>query len=108
VDAIAAGSPARRIYGELIDKVFGYVVGCAEKALPPERVAEVVQRCFTAAKPRIQYRVGWEAAVGSLAKKFIPGRIFDFLLARTMGVPKRSGPASMACEKANAVTAAVR
>lgn len=90
VDAIAADSPARHHYGPLIDNVTGYVFHCAEKALPAERVADAVQRCFISPKPRIQYRVGWEAEVGSRAKKFIPDRFFDFLLARKLGVPRRS------------------
>ena len=46
VDAIAAGSPARKRYGTLIDNVAGYVFGCAQKALPAERVATVLKhRC---------------------------------------------------------------
>ena len=61
VDAIPADSPARQHYGVLIKNVAGYVFGCAEKALPAQRVADLVHRCFTSSKPRVQYRVGWEA-----------------------------------------------
>jgi NAD(P)-dependent dehydrogenase (short-subunit alcohol dehydrogenase family) len=89
VDAIVAGSPAREHYGTLIDSVSSYVFSCAEQAIPAERVADAVQQCLTSTKPRIQYRVGWEAQVGSRAKKFTPGRLFDFLLARKLGVPKK-------------------
>lgn len=92
VDAIVPGSPARQVYGTLIDNVAGYVFKCAKKAIPAEQVAGAVQRCFTTAKPKIQYRVGWEATVGSRAKTIIPDRLFDFLLGRTLGVPKRSQP----------------
>lgn len=88
VDAIASDSAARRQYGTLIDNVAGYVFRCAEKALPAQRVAEVVQRCFTRLKPGIEYRVGWEAEIGARSKKSIPDRVFDWLLARTLGVPK--------------------
>jgi NAD(P)-dependent dehydrogenase (short-subunit alcohol dehydrogenase family) len=86
VDAIAADSPARRFYGEMIDRIAGYVFSCAEKALPAQRVADAVYACLTRAKPKIQYLVGWEAQVGSRAKKFIPARLFDFLLARKLGI----------------------
>jgi NAD(P)-dependent dehydrogenase (short-subunit alcohol dehydrogenase family) len=89
VAAITAGSPARQHYGALIDNVSRYVFSCAEQALPAERVADAVLRCLTGAKPQIQYRVGWEAQVGSRAKKFAPDRLFDFLLARKLGVPKK-------------------
>ena len=91
VAAIPPDSPARQHYGTLIENVAGYVFGCAEKALPAKRVADSVQRCFTSSKPRIQYRVGWEAQVGSRAKKFIPDQLFDLLLAHKVGVPKQPG-----------------
>jgi NAD(P)-dependent dehydrogenase (short-subunit alcohol dehydrogenase family) len=91
VDAIPAGSPARQHYGAMIENVTRYVFECAEKALPAKRVADLVQRCFTSSKPRIQYRVGWEAQVGTWAKKFIPDMLFDFLLASKVGVPKQAG-----------------
>ncbi len=91
VAAITTGSPARNHYGTLIDNVSRYVFSCAEQALPAERVADAVLRCFTSTKPRVQYRVGWEAQVGSRAKKFTPDRLFDFLLARKLGVPKIAG-----------------
>jgi NAD(P)-dependent dehydrogenase (short-subunit alcohol dehydrogenase family) len=92
VDAIAVDSPAREHYGTLIENVSGYVFSCAEQAIPAGRVADAVLQCLRSRKPRIQYRVGWEAQVGSRAKKFIPDRLFDFLLARKLGVPKsRSG-----------------
>jgi NAD(P)-dependent dehydrogenase (short-subunit alcohol dehydrogenase family) len=92
VDAIVAGSPAREQYGTLIDNVSSYVFSCAEQAIPAQRVADAVQQCLTSAKPRIQYRVGWEAQVGSHAKKFTPDRLFDFLLARKLGIPRNHGP----------------
>lgn len=94
VAAIAPGSPARMHYGPLIDNVSDYVFSCAERALPAQRVATAVQRCLTSVKPKIQYRVGWEAQVGSRAKKIMPGRLFDFLLARKLGVPESSPPPS--------------
>lgn len=87
VDAIGADSPARHRYGSLIDNVSEYVFSCAERALPAERVADVVQRCIESSKPRIQYRVGWESHVGSFAKRFIPDRLFDLLLSLKLGVP---------------------
>jgi NAD(P)-dependent dehydrogenase (short-subunit alcohol dehydrogenase family) len=92
MDAIAARSRVRRLYGTLIGNVASYVFRRAGQALPAERVADVVERCLTSAKPRIQYRVGWEADVGSRAKHFMPDRLFDFLLGRSLGVPRRSRP----------------
>lgn len=92
IGAIAASSRVRQLYGTLISSVASRVFRHADRALPAERVADVVQRCLTSANPRIQYRVGWEAEVGSRAKHFIPDRVFDFLLARNLGVPDRTRP----------------
>ena len=88
VDAIDTNPTARRIYGNLIDNVASYVFSCAEKALPAERVAQAVHRAMTDKHPRIEYRVGWEAQVGSRAKQWIPARMFDFLLGKQLGVPR--------------------
>jgi NAD(P)-dependent dehydrogenase (short-subunit alcohol dehydrogenase family) len=88
VKEMKADSEARRIYGRLIDRVSKYVFACAKKALPADRVAEAVERCLTSARPGIEYRVGWEAVSGSWAKRLIPGKLFDFMLGRTMGVPR--------------------
>jgi NAD(P)-dependent dehydrogenase (short-subunit alcohol dehydrogenase family) len=103
VDAITVGSPARNHYGTLIDNVSGYVFSCAEQAIPAQRVADAVQQCLTSHKPRIQYRVGWEAQVGSRAKKFTPDRLFDFLLAHKLGVPSTSASSSIASKSPNNV-----
>lgn len=100
VDAIGADSPARRRYGKLIDNVTGYVFGCAEAALPAKRVADAVERCITSSRPKIVYRVGWESYIGSFAKRFIPDRLFDFLLAQKLSVPKKSG-VSVMCPKSD-------
>jgi NAD(P)-dependent dehydrogenase (short-subunit alcohol dehydrogenase family) len=101
VDAIVAGSPARLQYGTLIDNVSGYVFRCAEQALPAQRVADAVRKCLTSLKPRIEYRVGWEAQVGSRAKKFTPARLFDFLLARKLGVPGSRASSSLLSQAPN-------
>ena len=98
VQAIVARPGVRKVYGALIDNVAGYVFECAKKALPAERAAEVVEKCFVSVRPRIQYRVGWEATVGSRAKKIIPDRIFDFLMGRTLGVPTVRGRGNGAVE----------
>lgn len=90
IGAVAASARVRQLYGTLISNVAACVFGHAGRALPAERVADVVERCLTSHNPRIQYRVGWEAEIGSRAKHFMPDRLFDFLLARNLGVPRRS------------------
>jgi NAD(P)-dependent dehydrogenase (short-subunit alcohol dehydrogenase family) len=92
MDAIVANRRVRQRYGSLIGNVAAYVFRRADDALPAGRVADVVERCLTSANPRIQYRVGWEAEVGSRAKHFMPDRLFDFLLSRSLGLSRRGRP----------------
>jgi NAD(P)-dependent dehydrogenase (short-subunit alcohol dehydrogenase family) len=49
-------------------------------ALPPERVAAVVARALIARRPRTRYHVGWDARVGILLARLLPGRVLDRLL----------------------------
>ena len=48
VDAFCTGTGARRLYSTLVDNVAHYVFAAAEKSLPPDRTAAVVERCLTA------------------------------------------------------------
>ena len=94
VDALARNAAARQTYGALIDNVARSVFQRARQALPADRVARVVQRCFTDRTPRMRYRVGWEADIGSFAKALMPDRLFELLLGRSLGVPSRTHPVS--------------
>jgi NAD(P)-dependent dehydrogenase (short-subunit alcohol dehydrogenase family) len=87
VAAILGDDRASELYGEMIRKVSEYVFSCAAGAAPADRVAQVVEKCLNSRRPRGRYRVGWEADVGSAAKKFIPDGMFNFLMRKTMHVP---------------------
>jgi short-subunit dehydrogenase len=93
--AMGADSRVRQLYGSLIDTVAANVFRHADHALPAERVADLVERCLTSPNPRVQYRVGWEAQVGARAKRLMPDRLFDFLLRRSLGVPRTRGTRSL-------------
>ena len=91
VAACGPGTPARRLYGPLIDNVSRYVFAAAEKSIPADRIAAAVERCLTARRPPVRLRIGWEAHVGCHARRFLPERLFDFLMARSLGVPAYPG-----------------
>ena len=88
VDACGPGTPARRLYGTLIDHVSRYVFAAAEKSIPPDRIAAAIERALTSRRPPVRLRVGWEAQVGGRARRLLPERLFDWLMARSMGVPR--------------------
>jgi NAD(P)-dependent dehydrogenase (short-subunit alcohol dehydrogenase family) len=87
VDAIRAKPSATQLYGQLIDHVAATVFKTAESAKPADEVAQAVQDCLSRPTPHAQMLVGWESRVGSSAKKLLPARLFDFLMAKTLGTP---------------------
>jgi NAD(P)-dependent dehydrogenase (short-subunit alcohol dehydrogenase family) len=78
--ALAARYPtdARRHYGRVLDRLAD--VRVPARAIPAERVAVVVARALTRRWPRTRYRVGWDARVGTLLARLLPGRLLDTLL----------------------------
>ncbi len=78
----------RALYGTLLDNVSRYVFQTATKAIPAENVARVVHQCLVSSRPPVRRLIAWEAQVGWRAKTFLPERLLDFLLARTLGVPR--------------------
>jgi hypothetical protein len=50
------------------------------RAVAPERVAVVVARALTQPRPRSRYRVGWDARVGTLLGRLLPGGLLDALV----------------------------
>lgn len=83
----ALSHQARAHYGPMIENVADYVFRCATKALPADRVAVALEKCLNHHKPKPRYLVGWEAHVGAMARRLIPERVFNYLLAKTLGVP---------------------
>ena len=87
VEACGSGTAARRLYGRLIDNVSRYVFAMAENSIPADRIAVAVERCLMARRSPVRCLVGWEARVGGRARTLLPERMFDFLMARSLGVP---------------------
>jgi NAD(P)-dependent dehydrogenase (short-subunit alcohol dehydrogenase family) len=81
-DAITANHPARVLYGSLIDGVTTGAARAHASAGPVSTVAAAVLACMTAGRPKTRYFVGKDAKSGALAKRLIPDRIFDRILAR--------------------------
>ncbi len=85
---INSDAHARDLYGRLIDNVCGYVFGQVKNAIPADRVAAAVENCLTSDRPKHRTCVGKDAVMGSLARKLLPDRWLDYLVARQMKVPR--------------------
>jgi NAD(P)-dependent dehydrogenase (short-subunit alcohol dehydrogenase family) len=86
-DEIGERTPRREeLYGKAITSYRKVARDLAERGIPPAKVAEVVEHALTARRPRTRYLVGLDAKFQARAKRFIPTRVFDRMVARIMGL----------------------
>jgi NAD(P)-dependent dehydrogenase (short-subunit alcohol dehydrogenase family) len=87
---LAAWPPAAmELYGEVIPRVRRISEQTAARAIPPDRVAKVVQHALTASRPRTRYLVGIDARAQAIARR-IPDRPRDAIVARVIGAPRKA------------------
>jgi NAD(P)-dependent dehydrogenase (short-subunit alcohol dehydrogenase family) len=58
----------------------------AKRGIPPERVAETIERALTARRPRTRYLVGADARGQAFLARVLPTRLVDWLIARLSGL----------------------
>jgi len=86
-DEIGGRSPQREaLYGRAIERYREVVRQTAERGIPPEKVARVIEHALSARRPRTRYLVGLDAKVQARLKPLIPTRVFDRIVARVMGL----------------------
>lgn len=86
-DEVGERSPEREaLYGEAIASYRKVVKQLAERGIPPEKVAKVVEHALSARRPRSRYLVGLDAKVQARIKPWIPAPVFDRMVARLMGL----------------------
>jgi NAD(P)-dependent dehydrogenase (short-subunit alcohol dehydrogenase family) len=73
---------ALRVYGQEVARLRDYARAAPGRAIPPERVADVVLRALTVPRPRTRYRVGTDATVGYWLSRLLPDRVLDRVLER--------------------------
>jgi NAD(P)-dependent dehydrogenase (short-subunit alcohol dehydrogenase family) len=76
----------RRLYGEQLEAVRGAARKSEAEGIPPERVAEVVAKALTSARPKTRYLVGRDAKLNARIRKIVPDRLFDRLISRELGL----------------------
>jgi NAD(P)-dependent dehydrogenase (short-subunit alcohol dehydrogenase family) len=86
-DEIGGRSPQREaLYGRAIESYRKVVRSTAERGIPPEKVARVIEHALSASRPRSRYLVGLDAKVQARIKPLIPTPIFDRIVAKMMGL----------------------
>ncbi len=79
---------AKRLYEPMGRAVLAAFQGLADRAIPPEKVAEVIEHALTSARPRTRYLVGADARIQALAARFLPDRLRDAIICRVLGLPR--------------------
>ena len=85
---VAAGLPpeGQRLYGTKIPKALGMGERLARYAIPPDRVAKVIERALSARRPRARYVVGVDARALITLRQVLPDRAMDAIQARVIGL----------------------
>ena len=74
----------RSLYGDRIASLRKVAQATADRGMPPEEVARVIEHALTADRPRTRYLVGRDAKMRGRIARFVPDRLFDRLIARAM------------------------
>jgi NAD(P)-dependent dehydrogenase (short-subunit alcohol dehydrogenase family) len=78
------GPEVERVYGGKMDRVISLALETGEGGIPPERVAQAVEKALTADRPRTRYLVGTDAKVQAKLGALLPDRVFDAAVARQL------------------------
>jgi NAD(P)-dependent dehydrogenase (short-subunit alcohol dehydrogenase family) len=81
------GPEAERLYGRAMAAMERAATETGERGIPPERVAETIERAVTARRPRARYLVGRDARGMAAASRLLPAGVYDRLVARTLRLP---------------------
>jgi NAD(P)-dependent dehydrogenase (short-subunit alcohol dehydrogenase family) len=86
-DEIGGRSPRREaLYGKAIESYRRVIRNTAERGIPPEKVARVIERALSARRPRSRYLVGIDAKAQARIKPLIPTPVWDRIVAHMMGL----------------------
>lgn len=73
---LARMSPkVNQYYQTQMDKMRAMAASVAQTGLPPEKVAEVIERALTARRPKMRYPVGTDARIGINVIARLPDRL---------------------------------
>ncbi len=79
-------SPARKLYGKVIDAISETAKKSASNAISADRVAEAVHRCLTRRRPPTRIVIGRDARAAAVLKRLVPDRWLDAILTRVFGL----------------------
>jgi NAD(P)-dependent dehydrogenase (short-subunit alcohol dehydrogenase family) len=86
-DEIGAGQgQLQALYGRALESYREVVRKTAERGIPPDKVARVIEHALSSSRPRTRYPVGLDARVQARLRPFVPTPVFDRIVARAMNL----------------------
>lgn len=79
----------RELYGETLERMTRVAGKVGERGIPPDEVAQVVERVLTSPRPRARYLLGPEARIQFALSRALPARAFDGLIDRAARLAAR-------------------
>ena len=86
IDETVIPAEYQRHYGQVPELMRTVVTESGRQGMPPQRVADVVIGALTTGRPRPRYVVGRDAKIVITVRRFIPDRVSDRLIRRTLGL----------------------
>jgi NAD(P)-dependent dehydrogenase (short-subunit alcohol dehydrogenase family) len=80
----------QELYGTQTDRYREFIHEVAKDAIPPDKVAAKVELALEKRRPKARYMVGLDAHVVARLGPVIPPVVFDWVIAKTMKMPKPS------------------
>jgi NAD(P)-dependent dehydrogenase (short-subunit alcohol dehydrogenase family) len=85
-DQITVPPSLQNEYGNVPQAMDKVLADTAKRGVPPEQVAQTIERALTARRMRSRYVVGRDARAMILARRLLPDRVFDRVAKRALGV----------------------
>jgi hypothetical protein len=71
-------------YGDLVTAVIDHAADLRVNGVTADRAALTIAKAVTAARPKVRYTIGRDAALLTRAARVLPDRILDRILARNL------------------------
>jgi NAD(P)-dependent dehydrogenase (short-subunit alcohol dehydrogenase family) len=85
-DELSVPEELREQYGHVSAAMTKTLDSTARRGIPPERVAQTIERALSARRMRARYLVGRDAHVMVWASRLLPDLVFDRVVRRAVGV----------------------
>jgi NAD(P)-dependent dehydrogenase (short-subunit alcohol dehydrogenase family) len=86
IDGVNLPEELRQYYGHVPAAMRKTLQSTAKRGLPPERVAQTIERALMARRMRARYLIGLDAHGMVWASRLLPDLVFDRVLRRAVGV----------------------